>query len=137
MRDESRRQRLRDMVAGYCEEIEAETPDPESQAGEREQAWHRARRFTAKQIRKFVFLALEEIEAEGNVINFTGTTTMDIPCERIIAGLSGNVFERILVIGFIEGSENIYVASHSSEIGEQLLLIERAKYFLLHNAESV
>ena len=63
-------------------------------------------------------------------------TTLDIPCERIIDALQKREFERILVIGFEKDSESLYCASHTSEIGEQLLLMERAKQHLLFDCET-
>ncbi len=63
-------------------------------------------------------------------------TTLDIPCDRVIAALQKREFERILVIGFEKDSDHIYCASHTSEIGEQLLLMERAKQHLLFDCEA-
>jgi len=63
-------------------------------------------------------------------------TTNDVPCSRVIEELKDKNFESILVIGFEREFDDIYVASGSSGIGDQLLLMERAKHFLLHEAEA-
>ncbi len=68
---------------------------------------------------------------EAEILEFPGITTQDIDCSKVIEGLQKIEFEKLLAIG-IDKDGNLYCASHTSDIGELLLLMERAKHHLLY-----
>ena len=72
----------------------------------------------------------------AEIIEFTGNTLLDIECRKVVESLIDIEFESILVIGFKEDRE-LFVASHTSDIGALLLMMEYAKDFLLHDADTV
>ena len=55
----------RDEIAKFCDQIEDEAEIPGAEPG-----WHRARRYTAKQIRRFAFELAEEIADDLPVDKF-------------------------------------------------------------------
>lgn len=73
----------------------------------------------------------------NNITILDVTTTLDIPAERVVKALEGRNFDSLLVIGFEQDSDDIYCASHTCDIGKMLLLMERAKYHLLHECDTV
>ena len=76
-----------------------------------------------------------ELDESATVLQFTGTTTRDTDPQSVVDALQNTKFKRILVIGFDEDDE-LYVSSHTSDIGALLLLMERAKQHLLFDVET-
>ena len=66
----------------------------------------------------------------ADVVDFGGTTKLDINPQRIIEGLEGQNFTHILVLGWIDDDEH-YFASNTGKKGELLLLIEEFKHRLI------
>jgi len=73
---------------------------------------------------------------KDNVHVLDVNTTLDIPTDRVVAGLDGVKFDRIMVIGIDEDGD-LFCSSSQGRIGDLLLLMERAKDYLLHDVESV
>lgn len=61
---------------------------------------------------------------------FNGITTLDIPVDRVLEAAIGQGMRKVLIIGE-EDEGKLYVACSTSEVGEVLLLMERAKRRLL------
>lgn len=65
----------------------------------------------------------------GDVVEFDGVTTLPIHPDKVLSGAVGKLQSVILAGYAADGS--IYVAGTHSEVGENLLLLERAKNFLM------
>jgi len=70
----------------------------------------------------------------AKVLDFTGSNTLELNPKEVVESLGKVDFSRILVIGYDE-NEELVCHSDTCDIGKMLLLMERAKYFLLHEAE--
>lgn len=61
---------------------------------------------------------------------FDGVTTLDIPVDRVLEAAIGQGLEKVLIIGEEEDGK-LYVACSTGNVGEVLVLMERAKNRLL------
>lgn len=68
-----------------------------------------------------------------NVITLDVDTTLPIPAERILEGARLNEVSPLLLIGWKPDGE-LYLASTHGDLGEHLILLERAKAVLLDQA---
>lgn len=74
------------------------------------------------------------VTKDSNVVEFTGETIIPIPCERVLEAAKGYELSSVLVIGR-HPDGTLYLAASHSEMGEILLLLERAKLKFLAMAE--
>lgn len=70
----------------------------------------------------------------GDVVELNVVTTLDLDPARMLANVSKNNFQRVIVIGVLEdGSE--FVSASAADGGTFLWDIERAKLKLLRQAD--
>lgn len=69
------------------------------------------------------------------VIPLNTLTTCDIPCNDVLEGAK-DVVSDVIVLGYDENNE-LYVASHKSDIAELNLLLDIAKQFLLQQTTTI
>ncbi len=66
---------------------------------------------------------------KDNVVYLDMKTTLDIPVERVLEGAIKEDLEEVTVIG-VKGNE-LFVATHTADVGKIILRIEQAKKKLL------
>lgn len=64
-----------------------------------------------------------------DVIDFDGITSLDINPDKVLESAK-ELLDMTLVIGY-DKEDRLYVASSTSQLGELVLVLERAKQFLL------
>ena len=69
----------------------------------------------------------------GDVVGFTGETTLDIDPDNVLSANIG-VYKTVILIGFNHDDEEIF-ASSTSDLTECLWLAEKFKKFLLSEEE--
>ena len=69
----------------------------------------------------------------GDVINFDGPTTLDIPPDKVLEGALASKLASVIVIGETESGE-IYHASSSADLAELILAAEIFKAEMLKQA---
>jgi len=62
-------------------------------------------------------------------------TKLDIPVEKVLAGAANGKLAIAVVIGVTEEGEE-YFASSDADAAEQLWLIERFKFYLMHQYDA-
>lgn len=70
----------------------------------------------------------------GEVVILDTETTLDIPAERVLQAAIETDLDKVLVVG-VEKDGTLYVAASGSSIGDNLLLMERAKRLMLEQIE--
>lgn len=66
----------------------------------------------------------------GEVVEFDGITTADIPSEKLLQKAIDNKVEHVVIIGY-DPEGKLYFASSDSSCGDVIWLIEMAKKMLL------
>jgi len=61
----------------------------------------------------------------GKIIEFSGSTLLDIDPDKVLAGAKGEL-EQVILAGY-DMDGKLYLASSSRDIGSNLLLLERFK----------
>lgn len=69
----------------------------------------------------------------GEIVDFTGTTTLEIHPDKILEAAVGHL-SQVLVIGF-DHNGGLYRASSTSEVGQLLLLNRLAEHALIREAQ--
>lgn len=72
--------------------------------------------------------------SEGNVAQGTMSTTLDLPSERILRQAEIAGVQEVVVLGIDQDGEFYFSAANRST-AEILLMLERAKIYLLRSAE--
>lgn len=70
----------------------------------------------------------------ADVLTFTGETVLPIPCERVLEGARLQELSSVLVIGRHDDG-TLYLGCSHAELGEIILMLERAKMQFLAMAE--
>lgn len=68
-------------------------------------------------------------DTKDNVVDFTGSTTLDLDPDRVLKNMVGQVTE-VLVIGLDHDGE-LVVAASNSNIAESIYLMEKFKFNVL------
>lgn len=69
----------------------------------------------------------------GDVVNFDGPTTLDIPPDKVLQGAIDSKLVSVIVIGETVGGE-IYHASSTADLAEMILAVEIFKAELMKQA---
>lgn len=64
-----------------------------------------------------------------NIVQFNGTTLLDIPVDQVLEQAKGKL-GTVLVIGFDNEGE-LYVASDNGRVAESVYLLQKANAYLL------
>lgn len=67
---------------------------------------------------------------DGNVIQFCGTTTVDIEAEKVLDGALNHGLDSVLVLGMDRDGE-FYAASTTSDPQHLLWLMEKMRFILM------
>ena len=67
--------------------------------------------------------------SEGNVVEFPGLTTVDIPPDAVLSGAMGKM-EYVLLVG-IDADGDLYIASSESGAAKANYYLDLAKKYLL------
>ena len=69
----------------------------------------------------------------GEVVDFGGPTSLDIPPDKVLAGAQGQNLSMVMVIGECADGE-LYYASSTSDLAALILALEMCKHELLKQA---
>ena len=69
----------------------------------------------------------------GEVVNFEGPTSLDIPADKVLHGAIDSKLVSVIVIGETESGE-IYHASSTADLAELILAVEIFKAELMKQA---
>ncbi len=70
------------------------------------------------------------MKKDDKVVEFTGSTRLDLPVDTILSKVKKAKLDEIIVIGFDEEGD-FYFASSKGDGGDMLWLLEKAKKMLL------
>lgn len=65
-----------------------------------------------------------------NVVDFTGTTRLDIPPDKVLESAKEKL-EQVIIVGVMKDTGELYVASNHPEIATNFFNLELAKLYLL------
>lgn len=65
----------------------------------------------------------------GEIVKFSGITTLDLPADRVLEEAIG-CLDQVVVVGFTKDGDE-YFASSTADGGDTLWMLERAKKRLL------
>ena len=66
----------------------------------------------------------------GDVLKYTGSTRLDLPCDQVINGVETEDLESVLVIG-LDKKGNLVVHSNKADKAKILYLMELFKHAIL------
>ena len=71
---------------------------------------------------------------DEKIVEFPGTTVLEVPVDRVLMGAVDNNLSKVLVIGLNE-NDDIYVAASTGKAETLVFLLELAKFELFGRLE--
>jgi hypothetical protein len=78
------------------------------------------------------FAGIEEVAS--NVVEFNGSTTLDMPPDKVLQGAMGQLTD-VVVIGYDKDGK-FYIATSTGGLGDLLLLVKLAERSILDQCEA-
>jgi hypothetical protein len=72
----------------------------------------------------------DKLVMDDKIVAFTGTTTVDLPVQKLVDNIKWDQLDSVLVIGTDKNGE-VHLFANKAEIDPMIALIERVKFDLL------